>query len=136
MPFARARLHRAQLAPRGIELALKRSVQGKMRGHCVLCGASVGLEQLVVHVRSFRPDHPTNIVLLTETEPTPLVWEQIALEGVFVIKGSPLSRMDLQRAACQDASMVVVLADSATIDPVAEGALAACARCLDVCFTP
>jgi len=102
--------------PRGIELALKRSVQGKMRGHCVLCGASVGLEQLVVHVRSFRPDHPTNIVLLTETEPTPLVWEQIALEGVFVIKGSPLSRMDLQRAACQDASMVVVLADHSSSD--------------------
>ena len=50
--------------------------------------------------------------------------------------GSVLNRVDQVRFRLADAAMVVVLADSATIDPVAEGALAACARCLDVCFTP
>eukprot|EP00164_Ancoracysta_twista_P004635 GFYU01006262.1.p1 GENE.GFYU01006262.1~~GFYU01006262.1.p1 ORF type:complete len:467 (-),score=119.15 GFYU01006262.1:126-1526(-) len=79
-------------------------------GHVVVCGCIIGIEYFVRSLQPRRPDvPPTRIVILHPEQPdfsTLAVLSQFS--NIYFVVGNPLLIEDLERAAVEDASTVVI----------------------------
>eukprot|EP00160_Parvularia_atlantis_P000109 Unigene10094_Nuclearia_a/m.30810 Unigene10094_Nuclearia_a/g.30810 ORF Unigene10094_Nuclearia_a/g.30810 Unigene10094_Nuclearia_a/m.30810 type:complete len:1081 (+) Unigene10094_Nuclearia_a:45-3287(+) len=86
--------------------------EGEFEQHVIVCGLSLSLASLIRPLRSSRLRRKQPVVIVSELEPDPDLWNEIeALEHVYLVLGAPRKPSVLKRAGIATCSTVIILLD-------------------------